>query len=291
MTFGDIDDTDFLTDKPDHRNPTPVRETAIGWSASGTITVPIIATPPGIDPQGTVGLQVKFSKPGYHTVQFNVIQNSPAIDDAVLNPLIVRPQAEIIWSVAGNSIRRVIDITDGSSVSGTGEALNITVTDNSFSPAGVTDNEYEYFVSIQVTPGLRPIQGGTQPPAKNAETGFYPGGDVFDAGGVFFINNAAVPPALSDNTTIIVPQNVGINSFFLNISVQAGHPTPKNGELVIVQDGGAPGAAQFLMISNYDAMNRWTPMSPGTKFITIFNQYELSNPSHVIGSILFGVEG
>lgn len=97
----------------------------------------------------------QYPDPGNYTVQFNVTDPN----DLNFSGDFVLPRAEIVWSVGGNSIRRVIDCTDGASLSGTAEGVAVNVYDDSnitFSPV------VPYVVSIQVAKGTRPaIQ---QPP-------------------------------------------------------------------------------------------------------------------------------
>jgi hypothetical protein len=276
------------------RHPQPVNP-AWGWSSAGRIIVPVVP----FDPAGPVAkkplveigpLQIRFPKPGYHTVQFNLQQRRPPITDSPLNPLIVRAGAEIIWTVQGNAVRRVIDLTDGTSISGTGEACNVDIFDTSLVNL-VTDVEYEYDISVQVTPGARPQLAGSQPPLKNAEVGFYAaGGNEFEAGGSFTIINPAIAPFLDNRTSIFIPQNCGINSYHLNIATSLG-VTPTGDDLTIAQNAGGPGVFQGIGNVNYDSLNQWNPLSPGAKIITIFNNYEVVDPSHLTGFILFGVDG
>jgi hypothetical protein len=265
-----------------------------GWSASGNILVPSIPFPDGIySPQGEAKVQVAFPKPGYHTIQFSINQLTPALDDTPLNPLVVRPQAEIIWTTKGNGIRRLIDVSDGTSISGTGESVYVRVTDNSFFNT-TTDSNYEYSVGISVTPGTRPNTAGSQPPVKNAEHGFY-GVDAepgFFAGATFEITNAGTA-TLTNLTNIVIPQNCGINSYYLDIVVNdpAGL-TPVGGQIQIVQDGGGPGISQPISRCNYDqGVGKWIALSPGAKLIQILNGYESTATPTLFGTILFGVDG
>lgn len=274
-----------------------IENAAYGWSSSGNIIVPIVPFGAGgeTSPIEKIGpLQIRFPKPGYHTVQFNLIQKRPAINEDVLNPLAVRAGAEIIWSVQGNSVRRQINVTDGTAISGTGEGANILVFDDSF-VNGVTDAEYEYDVSMQVTPGARPNLAGSQPPIKNAELGFYgvSSANEFVAAGSFSIANAAVPPLLDSRTSIYIPQNCGINSYHLNIAVEGAGalPLPAGDSILITQSAGSPNVAQDIGTVNYNSINKWNPITPGAKIIQITNRYELVNPSHLFGFILFGVDG
>lgn len=283
---------DDVYDNRRKRRPAPANP-IWGWSSSGKIIVPRIAL--GEDKQAieeVPQLQIQFPKPGYHTVQFNLIQRRPAIDDSVLNPLVVRAGAEILWSVAGNTVRRVINVTDGMSLSGTGEAATINMFDDSFFNS-LTDSEYEYDCSVQVTPGQRPNLAGSQPPIKNAVEGFYGVSNVFfSAGGDFVINNPAVAPLFDARTSIFIPQNCGINSYYLNIATtNVAGLTPVGGQILVEQNAGSPGVSQIISAVNYDGINQWNPLSPGCKIILITNRYEVTPSPTLIGTILFGVDG
>lgn len=263
-----------------------------GWSVGGRVLIPISVFPDDAVPVVEVPqLQIAFPKPGYYTVQFNLVQKTPSLDEAVLNPVVIRPQAEILWFVKGNYVRRVLNITDGMAISGTGESITINIDDESIIDSNGV--EYEYDISVQVTPGTRPNLANSQPPIKNAALGFYgAGGPEFDAVGIFDINNAAVPPVLDNRTNIYIPQNCGINSYFLSIAItDPAGVAPAAGDFLIQQNAGAPGVAQLISIANYDSINRWNPVVPGAKIITITNRYQNINPTNVVGSIIFGVDG
>jgi hypothetical protein len=284
-------DEENVYDNRRKRRPQPTNP-IWGWSSSGRIIVPAIGL--GEDKHSieeVPQLQIQFPKPGYHTVQFNLVQRRPALTDSILNPLVVRAGAEILWSVAGNTVRRVINVTDGMSLSGTGESATINMFDDSFFDA-LTDAEYEYECSVQVTPGQRPNLAGSQPPIKNAEVGFYGVGGDFAAGGQFIIINPAVAPFLDHRTNIFIPQNCGINSYHLNIATaNPAGLTPVGGQIFVTQSAGSPGVAQPIGAVNYDSLNEWNPLSPGCKIITISNRYEVTVAPTLIGFILFGVDG
>jgi hypothetical protein len=113
-----------------------------GWSTSGKITTRTTQA---------VQLQVQFDDPGYYTVQFNLAFTGSGIGFDC--------RAEIIWSVKGNSVRRLVTVSDGLSISGCGEAVKVRIFDNSQLPLG----NLEYLVSVQVTPGSRPSEADVNP--------------------------------------------------------------------------------------------------------------------------------
>jgi hypothetical protein len=114
----------------------------IGWSQSGSLT-------PG-STQGAVNLQAQFPVIGPYTVQLNIEDpNGPL----TVNNEIIRAQADIQWSVEGNTVSRTVDCTKGITVSGVAEAVTVKIRDRSI----VTlTNKVPYVVSINVAPGTRP---------------------------------------------------------------------------------------------------------------------------------------
>lgn len=96
-----------------------------------------------------------YPDPGNYTVQFSIVDPN----NLSFSGDFVRARAEIVWSVSGNSVRRIVDCTDGMSVSGTAEGVAVYISDDS----NITFSSVKpYAVSLQVAKGVRPaIQ---QPP-------------------------------------------------------------------------------------------------------------------------------
>lgn len=109
-----------------------------GWSASQTL-----AAVSGDSFQ----LQANFAEPGPYTAQFTV--NYPGAWGINFSCV-----AQIDWKVEGNWVTRLVNVTNGTSISGTSQGVRIIVRDTSsrFVP-GVTAN---YLASVQVAPGTRP---------------------------------------------------------------------------------------------------------------------------------------
>lgn len=128
------------------------------WQQSGGLT--------GGNTDKSVSLQADFTQaPGYYTVQF-ALSNYPAGEAP-------KATAEIVWAVEGASVRRKISIGQGTSISGTGQAVKVIVKDADSDP-------FDYVVQIAVTPGSRPATGqppmlvydGYQTAAPNAQVTF-----------------------------------------------------------------------------------------------------------------------
>jgi hypothetical protein len=79
----------------------------------------------------------------------NPIPGSPGLPGAS-QP--VDPVAIIQFTVQGNKVQRIISVSNGISISGPAEAIQVMVIDNTSYPLS---KGYTYQVSIQVTPGVR----------------------------------------------------------------------------------------------------------------------------------------
>jgi hypothetical protein len=86
-------------------------------------------------------LQADFSEPGSYTVQFSVSAPGP-----------VRCQAYVDWSIAGQTVRRFVDIVDGTTLTGGGQGIAVRVVDAT--PAGETQG-VEYTVIATCRMGVR----------------------------------------------------------------------------------------------------------------------------------------
>lgn len=145
----------------------------VGWSQSGQLT-------PGSS-QSAVSLQAQFPLIGAYTVQLNI--EDPNASLVVANE-VVRAQAEIQWSVKGNTVTRLVDCVNGLSITGEAEAVSVRVVDRSIVTIA---NKQPYVVSINVAPGTRPsVQ---QPPVFSADRqrldgGLASGGVVVPAGAI-----------------------------------------------------------------------------------------------------------
>jgi hypothetical protein len=109
-----------------------------GWSASGTLTA-------GEGGDGTgVTLQANFEdEPGDYTLQFGLIQ--PVVESGEF----IKAVAEIVWTVEGNEVRRLVNCVNGMTVQGTGQAVKVRIFDDSTSTA------IEYVVTALLVKGTR----------------------------------------------------------------------------------------------------------------------------------------
>lgn len=131
-------------------------EHVTGWSASGDLD-PLTPGPSG----QVVHLQVKFPEAGNYTVQFNVSDPNALF---LVNNEVVRAQAEVVWSINGQQVRRLVDCVNGLSITGTAEAVAVNIVDRS----DVTVSPVvPYLATVTVAKGTR--SSVQQPPTYTGE--------------------------------------------------------------------------------------------------------------------------
>lgn len=240
-----------------------------GWSASGVLETPSTATP---IPTKAVRLQVDFGekRAEYYTLQFSLIP-PPNVPSAVL----LRARAQINWSVEGNFNRRELQVLNGTAVSGVGQGVAITLTDDSIDNIGLPTS-VEYTASVQVAKGTRP--NITHPPLFNPRTL-----DVVLGGpGI-----PGFPPyniEAGSNSAMLIPQNAGITSvFFLATNIGAAPANPNDVSFTFRANG------VQLAFADWDSRNIWLPLPPGTTDIEVTNTLLAGNDVRI--TPLYGIEG
>lgn len=224
-------------------------------------------------------LQADFQDyPAYYTVQFNIQQpdlSTLAVDEFIsLSTL-----AEITWSVEGNSVRRLISVQNGAVISGCGQAVRVRVFDWSrFSKLGIVQSteKFPYKASCQVTRGVRPTT--LVPPMLTMNSLVEPGGEVFKGSSESEVLLPGLPAAKVWN----VPQNVGLNSIFVDADVP---DTFDRSELQIVQliELGVPNT----WVANLDQVGKFIPALPAVKQIRMTNTSLIS----ISVNLNYGIEG
>lgn len=217
------------------------------WSAAGNLTTG--------NTQVAVALQTPtFEEPDYYTLQFNLTRppNAGATEK-------VAAEAEIVWTVEGNSVRRLITIGSGSVISGCGNNANVKIRDASANPTGVA-----YPVSMQITKGTRPsIQ---QPPMLYGE--------------YFFVSPG-------NSVRVAIPQDAGVVAVFIGVAIEntgAVGPIPNDAIKALFSTGGAA-----LSIAGFDQMNGWLPVPPGADAIDLY--WISGGAARVEASMIWGIEG
>lgn len=219
-----------------------------GWSTNGQLTVG--------DPDGQVSLQRTFRKAGMFTLTFFADYPRDVVDT------VVRAEADIDWTVAGNTIRRRVTLANGLAISGLCESVRVVAVDVTTLGVGATPVDYD--VGISVAEGVRapnPI-----PPTLSSRER------------VRAIANGAFD-------TFDVPDGVGINGVMVVVmGVNPAAPLPDNSILVQVE------TATGIGLLRYD------PNQVGPKFMPISGDSDhlfIQNDSGQIieYTVIFSVEG
>ncbi len=162
-----------------------------GWQQGGALRV---AFPP--DPNRRVSLQADFTKSrqgaGLYTVQFQVSRPEDIVVPDVT--------ADIFWKVEGGAVQRTVSVSDGTSISGVAQGVNVQVRDTT--TAAPLGTRREYRVDIQVAPGTRPTH---IPPTLRG---------LHNSGGLN-LYVTTLPAGTGNDTTFLIPQNCGATSVYV----------------------------------------------------------------------------
>lgn len=229
-----------------------------GWSQSGNLFIK--------QSQQGVSLQAQMEAANVFTVQFGLGQPQSA------TPVFRKPMADISWSVAGNTIRRRVDVIDGLSFSGVGVHPKVRLFDGLDPSIGLGMDGVIYTGSISVAPGSRPSQN--QPPVLAPETCTVGVGPA-----ALYFRERTVPTM----TSIIFPVPTDAGCISVNIGA------------VRNAFAGAIDATNFLIrqvdtagiLRSYIERDVFIPLSPGTSSIQVFNQ----SADNMMISCLFGIDG
>jgi len=250
-----------------------------GWSAAGTLRA---------SGKGQVKLQADFSSvgSGQFTVQFNV--NIPIVPPTAPsyneNPIFV--EALLTWIVEGNSVTRRISVSNGTSITGSGQAVTVVIYDNTKVLYPTTPNTQDYQVSCQVVPGVRP----------NTEVApvLYPLDDILYNG------NPAEPGFLQTTPVstghylyVPIPQDAGITSCLVTAIKRwpigtGGTPVSiaEDTAIVIVSLGGTH------ILSEYDCKTPfWYPLLASAQGLYLQNSTPASPPIQYYFTAAFGIDG
>jgi len=247
-----------------------VTQSTIGWSINASMVTtgrtsgggtPLRDTNKKIQQQ----LQVAFDRQMQtHTIQFN------GPDAAAIGAFGgVIAEAEILWSVEGATIRRVVTVTDGMAVSGEAQSVTVNLYDQTYGSSG-----FAYKVAVTVAPGVR---GNIQQPP------------LLQAPGVSVATGIEFPAAFGIGAGAVgrwnLPQNVGAVSSYLTIQGAAppAAPLADNSILVTHRNGGG------LPILSYglNGCFKYIPLFSGTVSVEVLN----NTAAAIAAAHNFGIEG
>ena len=158
-----------------------------GWAQSGSLYTNAW-TRPGSGNQAVKCMVEKFDRASIYTVQIGLNVGDGGFP--------VQAEAEVIWSINGTPIRRVVSVSQGVSITGVTESARIAVYD---ATPIVMDGQasVEYIALINIAPG--PRAATTLPPFLRAY-------------------EAALTLAAAQPTLLMVPGNAGVVGFRLSVS-------------------------------------------------------------------------
>lgn len=213
----------------------------MGWSKTGTLKTGNTSL--------TVAMACDLSRQmQIHTVQFDGPNNNIESGSART----IRPQATIRWMVQGVTITRIVDVIDGTAVSGLAQAVDVSVADNTFGGVGT-----EYRIGIIVAPGVRP---NTETPPTLRMDGFLTSAPT----SILPPDVVAIPNADTMNWTI--PPNVGAVGFM----VQAFNATaPLEDDDLFVEVVSVDGTVMSLF--GFTGCFKWMPLPATAQTISLRN--------------------
>jgi hypothetical protein len=254
MVFDD-DGSEILRTSRQGNDAAPVA----GWSASGKLRTG--------RPNQQVNLQADFPNPGSYVVQFSLKDNPDS-------NIPIRALALITWSVEGNSVRRLVSISNGLSVQGVGQGVRVVMYDDT-QPIGAVDPDgTEYDVSMQVARGSR----GSDPVPPT-----------------LVMSNAADIQlnTVTPNATIEIPKNAGVKTYTVIAMLQ-----DVNGRAVALPEGGLSvllnQGSWTLSRQTYGQNNtgQFYPVTPGgTNLLIQINPDLVTAGNNVFATVIYGIDG
>jgi hypothetical protein len=246
-----------------------------GWSIAGMLTA---------GGQAQLKLQADFSpNSGQYTVQFNV--SGPSIPNGY-NPVFT--EALVTWIVEGNSVTRRISVANGTSITGSGQAVVVVMSDATqpiYNNPQPTSPAYQYNVSCQVVPGTRQTTeiGPVLYPIKGLLLNGNPGDTCY-------LQNTEITPG--QYIEIPIPQDAGITSILTSVVGHVGlgvattPPTiPEGTALVFVS---LQGLQEMLV---YDcATPFWYPLLSTAESVFVQNNNATAGTKYKF-SVTFGIDG
>ena len=239
-----------------------------GWCSNGTLITPqpTPLAPPNdqIRSGESIVLQTELKEPGYYTLQFFL----NARRDPLAPGITYRGKAEILWTVLGNTVRRVISVYSGAAISGAGGYVQVSLKDDSYSVFGGLSRQ-TYPASIILAKGTR--ASTPQPPVLYDDE---------------IVNGQRVPYTSAPGSTlsIPVPDDSGVNQVLIQYAQLSGTVAPVSPNDLVAQFSGGITTNQ----QNMEFFNRWMPVPSGAEFLQLFNRS--ATETYRISPV-WGVEG
>lgn len=233
-----------------------------GWQQSSTLHAG--------DPTKRFTMQANFEEADYYTVQFGVIlpDGTPLVNAADYIPTsvpIVAPRAKISWSVEGQTVARLLDVGNGTTISGPGQAARIEAYDAAVIAKNSPAYGARYKLSAQISKGARPS-----------------------------INK---PPTLRDATYLLAPASpvvvvpLPILAGVISVEITCLYFGDTGGanvnpRLTVTQSNGLPTG---LVLKTYNAFQYggFVPIDPAAQYIQLQNE----GTANVRATVTWGIDG
>jgi hypothetical protein len=207
-----------------------------GWAQSGTLVTCMS--------NSIVKLMVeRFDRAAMYTVQIGLNVGDGGFP--------VQAQAEVVFSINGTPIRRVVSVSQGVSISGVTESARVTVYDVTpiLIDEEIQTQNVEYVALINTAPG--PRAATTLPPFLRAWS-------------------TSQTLGASDNTSLLVPGNAGVVGFRLSVSAEG-----TSGATVQMTDPNGVIYDQYIVPPGVNSV--FVPLASGTTQLLITNN-DTANP-------------
>lgn len=241
-----------------------------GWSGTGILFN---------DGQSNKGMAANFLERSNneipsknYTVQF-AISKIKTLDNFDTAVYFINPVGVITWSVAGNSVRREVSVTNGLSLTGVGEGVKVVVYDRT--PAGQIPVSYQ--VDITVAPGSRASEN--QPPTYCPTLAL--------TEGMIIVGNQT----LQNQVVLNIPVNAGCISVYVT-AIRADLTTP----LTTLQARVDQVDANDVIVRTYDPNSNFpttfVPLMPTAVKLILNNTMGGSDPGNDIAfAVTYGIDG
>ena len=226
-----------------------------GWAGTAYMTTQSGAKQPGLQRNNLAGA-------GLYTVQFGVTRPVLAGSDGVFAAIAI-----VNWMVAGTPVTRKVSVTDGKSISGVCEGVNVFCFDVTPDTEGLTAAA-PYQIGMTVAKGSRPAQG--QPPTLSLFNQQFQGANGIAIGG---------------SETVKIPQNAGVISVEI-VAASDGSGNPDSN--LLIQHVSASGANIYKSYKIGGEYPGFIPVADDATEIIITN---VDNANGVYVSVTWGIDG
>lgn len=238
-----------------------------GWQCTFNLTTGVGTS--------NVGISASFAHSEVYTVQFHVVPPLDSDGDGKSYGIFAAT-ATIRWLVEGNYVIRQCSVANGTSISGVGQGVTVSIQDITTvldpGPPPVTTLGHPYSVSAQVSRGVRP---NTQQPVTM--DGISIEQEAAGKRGTIVLNP-------SDTNTYLIPPDAGVIS---NQVIGIDQVTNENpAKLVVIQ------CALYSDVSNttskiFSGNGGFIPIAQNAQAVVLLN----AGPNPVECSLTWGIDG